>query len=314
MGRDLATRAAGQRQQHTDDPKPPMTLGQQITEMQKHFQMAMPKGSEAGQLVRDALTCVRTTSNLAKCDPASVLGGLMTCAQLGLRPGVGALGHAWLIPFWDKNAGPINERTKKPMGGHRAQLIIGYQGYAELCYRSGRVLNIAPRTVYINDHYELEYGLDGDKLVHKPFLDGPRGDARLYYAVGRLEGGGYALTDPMTVADMQAHRDKFAMAKKDGKVVGPWKDHFEAMAHKTMVRILCKFLPKSTELAIALAVDDGLRVDLTPNVDPAEVTEHPVIQGEVDQNEPADGGDDSAQPNAEAAKNDWPETPKPGEG
>ena len=59
----------------------------------------MPKGVEAAQLVRDALTAVRTNPKLAECEPNSVLGSLMTCAQLGLRPGV--LGHAWLLPFWD---------------------------------------------------------------------------------------------------------------------------------------------------------------------------------------------------------------------
>lgn len=313
MGNGLAQRAAAQRQGNDNAPVQ-QTLAQQIQSMHKAFQLAMPKGSEAGQLIRDALTCVRTTKNLANCDGPSVLGGLMTCAQLGLRPGVGALGHAWLIPFWDRNA-------NDGRGGHRAQLIIGYQGYAELCYRSGRVLNIAPRTVFTQDHYELEYGLAGDKLIHRPFLDGPRGEPRLYYAVGRLDGGGYALTDPMTVADMEAHRDRYAMAKnRNGEVVGPWKDQFEAMAHKTMVRILCKLLPKSTELAIAMAVDEGLRLDVTPDIDPAEVT-RPAITGEIEG--PAEGsssGDPDAEAAAQAAaeaasktgESSWPATAKPG--
>ncbi|TDD37822.1 recombination protein RecT [Actinomadura sp. KC06] len=300
MGRDLAQRAAAQRggnqNGNGDAPAKQLTLAQQINQMQKQYQLAMPKGAEAGQLVRDALTCIRTTKNLAECEAASVLGGLMTCAQLGLRPGVGSLGHAWLIPFWDRNAGPVNERTKQPMGGYRAQLIIGYQGYAELCYRSGRVLNIAPRTVFTNDHYELEYGLDGDKLIHRPNIDGTRGEPRLYYAVARLERGGYGVTDPVTVADMEKHRDKHAMAKtKNGDVVGPWKDHFEAMAHKTMVRRLVKLLPKSTDLAVAMSVDEGLRLDVSPDIDPAEVTS--AIPGEVD------GGDQAtlAAADAEAA-------------
>jgi recombination protein RecT len=289
MGHNLAERAEQARGVAEQQPQ---TLAQQIARMQSEFQLAMPKGGEAGQLIRDAMTCLRVTRGLDRCEADSVLGGLMTLAQLGLRPGVGALGHAWLIPFWDSKAGPKNAKGYR-VGAHRAQLIIGYQGYAELAYRTGRVLNIAPRTVHERDRFELEYGLSQDILRHVPHLDGPRGQARLYYAVARLQGGGYAITDPMTQADMESHRDRFAMAKTKEKVdgtetgrlvvVGPWAEHFEAMAHKTMVRRLAKLLPKSTELAYALAVDDGVRVDVSPTASPDEVTEHPVIGGEIEQ-------------------------------
>jgi recombination protein RecT len=222
---------------------------------------------EAAQLIRDALTCLRTTRKLAECERLSVLGGLMTCAQLGLRPGIPALGHAWLLPFWDGR-----DRC------HKAQLVIGYQGYVELAYRSGRVLSIAARTVYTQDDFELEYGLVEDVMRHRPARDGLRGEPRLYYAASRLKDGGYALTDPMSHAEMEAHRDRYAMARnKEGRIVGPWVDQFEAMAHKTMIRRLAKLLPKSTEMGIALAVDDGLRIDLTPNAAADEVTDHPVI-------------------------------------
>jgi len=296
MGNNLAERAAAARAQVAEQPQ---TLGQQIQQMQTQFQLAMPKGAEAGQLVRDAMTCLRMTPKLAQCETSSVLGGLMTLAQLGLRPGVGALGHAWLLPMWN-----TKERC------HMATLVIGYQGYAELAYRTGRVLNIAPRTVYSNDHYELTYGLDGDHMVHRPYLDGPRGEARLYYAVARLKDGGYAITDPMTQADMETHRDRFAMAKlKDGTIIGPWRDHFEAMAHKTMVRRLSKLLPKSTEFAYALAVDNGVRVDITPTAAPDEVTEHPVIDGQVEQGEIESGGTQAVDDDG-----DWPEVAKPGSG
>ncbi|MGP3917634.1 recombinase RecT [Nonomuraea sp. 10N515B] len=312
MGRNLAARAEQARGQIE---KKPATLIEQIREMQPHYQLAMPKGAEAAQLVRDAMTCLRTTKKLDQCEADSVLGGLMTLAQLGLRPGVGALGHGWLIPFWDSNAGPKNAQGN-PMGAYRAQLIIGYQGYAELAYRTGRVLNIAPRTVYQCDRFELEYGLEGDTLRHVPFLDGPRGAARLYYAVARLVGGGYGVTDPMTQADMESHRDKYAMAKGKDKetgetfITGPWRDHFEAMAHKTMVRRLAKLLPKSTELAYALAVDEGVRVDLSPDTAPDEATEHPVIGGEI-----APGDQQSAlEPPPADEDPDWPPVRRPGSG
>lgn len=311
MGRELAQRAAAQRNgQNGDNAPAQQTLAHQIQAMQQQFQLAMPKGTEAGQLVRDALTCLRGTPKLAQCHAPSVLGGLMTCAQLGLRPGVAGLGHAWLIPMW-------NGKERR----HDATLIIGYRGYIDLAYRHDKVVSIASRVVYSNDHFELAYNLDGDVLNHKPFLDGPRGEPRLYYAMARLQGG-YALTEPWTQADMDAHAQRYAMAKKNGELVGPWADADQRveMGRKTMIRgPLLKMIPISTELAIAASVDEGVRVDLAPDVDPAEVTT-PIageIESPADSEEPHDpDAEAAAQAAAEAAgKGDegaWPSVAKPG--
>jgi hypothetical protein len=57
--------------------------------------------------------------------------------------------------------------------------------------------------------------------------------------------------------------------------------------HNTCIRQLAKYMPKSTELAVALAADEGVRIDLTPTVDAAEATEHPVFEGEVVDEPPA---------------------------
>jgi recombination protein RecT len=307
MARDLAQRAAAQRNGGNGGTAEgqveakPVTLAQQVMEMRSHFQLAMPRGTEAGQLVRDALTCLRTTRNLANCEADSVLGGLMTCAQLGLRPGVAALGHAWLLPFWDKHAGPLHERTQQPMGGFRAQLIIGYKGYTDLAYRHPKVISIASRVRYERDEFKIGFNLDGDYLEHKPYLDGPRGEPRNYYAIARLQGG-YALTEPWSQADMQAHRDQYAMAKtKKGEIVGPWADQFIEMARKTMIRVpLIKMIPISTELAVAISVDEGVRVDLTPDIDPTDVTT-PVAELEVGEQPPLENAEGPQRPALAAA-------------
>ncbi|WP_174683141.1 recombinase RecT, partial [Mycolicibacterium fortuitum] len=159
MGRDLAQRA---QQSVAQQGKSGDDLQANIQKMEQAFQLAMPKGVEAKQLIRDALTCLQVNPKLAECDQKSVLGSLMTCAQLGLRPGVGALGQAYLLPFWDS-------KTR----GQKAQLVIGYQGYVELAHRSGRIASIHARTVYENDYFEVEYGAAEDKWVHRPCIDGP---------------------------------------------------------------------------------------------------------------------------------------------
>lgn len=288
MGRDLGERVSARRPDQTSarrspdrggdggvgaEKKKPKTLEEQIKSMAEQFQLAMPRGNEARQLVRDALTCLRLEPKLADCDALSVLGSLMTCAQLGLRPAV--LGHAWPLPFWDRNA-------NGGQGGFRAQLIIGYQGYLDLAYRSGLVTGASARTRYSEDEWSLEYNQDGDRLRHTPYDAGPRGKPVSYYARLLIKGGGYVLTDPMSHADMQDYRDKYApRSNRTGEVTGVWRTDFESMAHKTMLRRAFKLGPKSTELATALAADDGVREDVDPHANPAAVTTHPMLPAAI---------------------------------
>lgn len=274
MGRDLEQRTAAARGREVEQEP---TLRQQVAKMEAEFQKAMPKGAEAVQLVRDVYTCIQQNPKLADCPPNTVLGAAMTCAQLGLRPGV--LGHAWILPYWDGK-----DRV------HKAQLIVGYQGLVDLGYRSGLVKDIGARIVYERDEFRIEWNArDGDQLIHRPYLDGDPGNPRLYYAVARTTTGGYAFTRPMTVAEMERHRDKHGPRNRQGKLVGPWTSDFDGMGMKTMVRKLMKLLPKSTAVAHALAHDDGVRYDTSPqaiNVEPEHAEPH--LDAEVVEDAPAE--------------------------
>lgn len=284
MGRNLGERVnqrATSTEVATQAPEGEATLAQYIRAMEKQFADAMPKGVEAAQLVRDALTALRTTPKLAECDRLSVLGGLMTCAQLNLR--VGVLGHAWLLPFWDKNR---DNGEGRPKGGHRAQLVLGYQGYRELAQRSAQVASVIGRVVHENDRYEVKYGVE-DTLIHEPFLDGPRGEPVHYYAVVKYTNGGHSFWH-LSKTEALEHRARFAMAKYFDKgrqehvVIGPWRDDFDAMAVKTAFLKLAKWMPKSTELAAAIEADGTVRVDLSPNPDAMFHGERPDPEGTVD--------------------------------
>lgn len=245
----------------------PLPLPKQIEQMRNAFQLAMPKGLEATQLIRDALTCLRVNPQLQACTPASVLGGLMVFAQLGLRPGVPALGHGWLVPMRDK-------------GILKAQTIIGYKGYAELAWRTGRVKSLAAHPVHENDYFD--YSLAPAHIEHKPpKLGEDRGKILGYYSyVELLDGGlGFAV---MTVAEVEAHRDKYAMARKNGKVVGPWVNFFDQMACKTVFLQATNLMPRAPELvtaeaadhkAVELDADNMLQLPTDEPMDPADDAE-----------------------------------------
>jgi recombination protein RecT len=255
-------------------------LVKEIERLQPEFQRAMPRGREAVQLVRDAITCLRTVRNLAECQPESVFGALMTCAQLGLRPNVPALGAAYLVPF----------RNHRQGGALQAQLIVGYQGYIDLAMRSDRLDGVIARTVREGDLFDVDYGL-ADTLVHKParFRPGHVEDlerepaATDYYAIVKYRGGGHAFWT-MSHAQVERHRRRYSKTPDRG----PWVDNFDEMGQKTCVRLVAKFMPKSTEfdaLARGMQVDEGVRVNFSAGADPTEVTESTfsgqVVDGDI---------------------------------
>ncbi|WP_102158730.1 recombinase RecT [Zhihengliuella halotolerans] len=259
MGNNLAQRVG----QQVDQRQPQGdTLESKIRSMEGQFQLAMPRGAEASQLVRDGITVLRQNPKLAQAEPMSFFGALMQCAQLGLRPGIGALGQAHILPFWNSRARRFD-----------AQFIIGYQGMLELANRSGDIDYINAEMVCANDEFVPDPM--GGRHQHKYPISGPRGVVVGYYSIFYRKGAERGQLFYMSKEDMEAHRDQHAKARnKNGQVVGPWVDHFDAMALKTTLRLNFKYMPKSTQIEQALVADESVRVDLTPTDDLYAVSDH----------------------------------------
>lgn len=252
------------------------------------FAAAMPKGRETTQLARDMMTCLRTIKRLDECDDASLIGSLMTAAQLGLRPGV--LGQCWPLPFWDSRA-----------KHRRAQLIIGYQGYAELAQRSGLVADVIARPVYRGDVFAVDYG-DGDRITHRPDLNSDQADEDFLavYCIIHYRSGGTARL-AMGRRRIEKHRDRFATARDtNGQITGPWVTDFVAMACKTVFLQLVKWAPKSPEIALAMQWDSQVREVGADGSDrmPAPDLTGPAydMDGEVVDDRPSEGTTDAAEP------------------
>ena len=187
----------------------------------KQFATALPKHINSDRFVRIAITTIRQNPKLAQCNQESLLGALMVSAQLGLEPGV--LGQCYLIPY-----------------GRECQFQIGYKGMIELLRRSGQLKDIYAYSVYENDEFEMTYGLDRD-LKHKPNLQN-KGNFIGCYCVAVLKDDARAF-EYMTKEEIEAHGKKFSKTYGNG----PWKTDFEAMAHKTVVKKMLKWLPLSVE-------------------------------------------------------------------
>lgn len=199
---------------------------------------ALPAHLKPDTMLRIALTAFRMNPKLNECEPASVFAAVVQASQLGLRPNL--LGECFLIPYAGK-----------------CQLQIGYQGLLELVRRSGLVDQISVNLVYGRDVFDVSLGTTPG-IVHKPFLDGDRGAVRLGYAVANIRGGGVHV-EIMTVEQINRIRDRsqnVISAKKYGKTT-PWDTDWDEMARKTLARRICKWLPKSPELATAMQLSDA---------------------------------------------------------
>lgn len=258
MASNLRQRAMAPAQQQGEP-----TLAQLIERMKPEIGRALPKHMNPDRMARIATTVLRQTPALARCTPESFLGALLTASQLGLEPG--PLGEAYLVPY-----------------GNTVTFIPGYRGLVKLAFQSGRVQTLQAHVVHENDDFEYCYGLTPD-LRHKPFL-GDRGKPIAVYAAAVLKDGG-AQFEVMSVADVEAIRRRSKASNN-----GPWKTDWSAMARKTVVKQLAKWLPLSTEFSDAVLRDGTVRTDTQDLVDVQPV----YAEGEIVDAPPAIQSDEPA--------------------
>jgi recombination protein RecT len=205
----------------------------QINDSERAVERALPshlKGNAAAY-TRALVTIVKQTPDLLKCDPMTILGGLMTASQLGLE--FGPLGHCYLIPFKGQ-----------------AQFILGYKGKIDLAWRSGKLTSIAAREVRENDRFDFDYGV-ADSLEHKPELRGDRGVPYAWYCMAKFVGGGHYFV----VLDRQSVDRHRAESRSQSSEYSPWNKHFSQMAMKSAIHEATPFLPLTTEVLREMAMD-----------------------------------------------------------
>jgi recombination protein RecT len=211
-----------------------------VGSLKNEIARALPRHLNADRMARIVTTALRTTPKLGECTPASFAGCVMSLAQLGLEPNT-PLQHAYLIP-----------RENRKRGIVECTLIIGYQGMIELARRSGQIDDIYAEVVYPGDHFHWQRGTD-PRVDHVPSLADDRTAGKLTHVYG--------------VAFIRG-----AARQGAGSSYSPWATDYTAMARKSAVRALWKFLPKSAEMArleaVESAMDDGkaIAVALEPEV------------------------------------------------
>jgi len=200
-------------------------------------------GQKSNQFITTVLQIASSNELLAKSDPVSILNAAMVAATLDL-PINQNLGFAYIIPF--------NQKQKD--GGHKtmAQFQLGYKGFIQLAQRSGQFKTISATPIYEGQLIECN-PLTGFKFD----FSAKKSDVIIGYAAYFELLNGFQKTMYMTVDEMKKHGLKYSQTFKKG--YGLWKDDFDSMAQKTVIKLLLsKFAPLSIEMQKAIVTDQGI--------------------------------------------------------
>lgn len=217
-----------------------MSITDMIKAMQPEIKKALPSVITPERFTRIAISSLNNNPELQQCTPISFLSALMSAGQLGLEVN-SALGQAYLIPY--KNKGIVE-----------CQFQIGYKGLIDLAYRNGQMQTIQAQSVYENDYFEYEFGLE-PKLVHRPAFE-DRGEVTYFYGLFRTVNGGYGFS-VMSKVEMDAYAKQYS--KAFDSAYSPWKTSYEEMAKKTVIKQALKYAPLKTELQKVLSSDESIK-------------------------------------------------------
>lgn len=222
-------------------------------------------GARATQFITSVLQIVASNDLLKNADPMSIFNAAAVAATLDL-PLNNNLGFAYIVPYNTKVKGKDgNPDTYKTV----AQFQMGYKGFIQLAQRSGQFKTISASPIY-----------EGQLIEQNPLtgfvfdFTKKTSDKVIGYAAYFSLINGFEKTFYMTVDDVTKHATKFSQTFKKG--FGIWKDDFDSMAGKTVLKLLLsKYAPLSVEMQKAVVTDQGIIKD--ENATEIEYTDHEVV-------------------------------------
>jgi recombination protein RecT len=192
-------------------------------------------GNKAPGFISSILQVANGNDKLKAADPMSIFNAAATAAALDL-PINPNLGFAWLVPYSGK-----------------AQFQLGYKGFVQLAMRSAQYKRLNVVEIYASQFKSwnpLTEDLDVD------FTQEPAGDVVGYCAFFRLING-MEKTTYWSKARVTEHAKKYS--KSFDKADGQWRNNFDDMAKKTMIKLLLsKWGVLSIEMQIAIKVDQAV--------------------------------------------------------
>lgn len=189
-------------------------------------------GAGAPQFLSSVLTLANSDLKIRDLDPIKLYNTCLMAAALKL-PFNSNLGQAYIIPYKGE-----------------PQLQIGWKGFVQLAQRSGQFKSIGVNPVHEDEIAGID-GMTGE--IEFDFKLKKSGKIVGYMAYFKLLNG-FEKSMYMTNEELEKHAKRYSQTFKGG--YGVWKDNFEAMASKTVIKMLLnKFAPLSINDPLARAIE-----------------------------------------------------------
>lgn len=203
-------------------------------------------GKNSATFATSVMQIANSNALLRTADPSSVFNAACMAATLNL-PLQNGLGFAYIVPF-------KNNKERKV----EAQFQIGYKGFIQLAQRSGQFKRLVALPVYKKQLIKKDFinGFEFDWEQEPEKDENPIG----YYAYFKLVND-FSAELYMSHDDIVKHAQRYSQTFKKG--FGVWHDNFEAMALKTVMKLLLsKQAPLSVEMQQAVLADQAVVKDV----------------------------------------------------
>lgn len=252
--------------------------------MRKRFDDLL--GKRAPQFISSIVSLVNTDKNMQQAfyeSPMTVIQSALKAATFDL-PVDQSLGYAYIVPF---------KNFKKDIGTKKteAAFILGWKGMHQLALRTGayKTINVVDirdgelkKYNRLTEEVDIEFVDDETEREKRPVIG--------YVGYYRLVNGAEK-TIYMSVKAIEQHEKKFRKGEFQGK---GWRDDWDAMARKTVYRILIgkwgvmsidyQSKPEAVNLANQMQEEYALENSGVLNAEYTEITVDPETGEMIEEN------------------------------
>jgi recombination protein RecT len=217
----------------------------EVEHREQEMMALAPRGYDAAMFYASLKLYFTSNAALLNCSPASVARAMLRVAQTGLDLGV----SCDILPF-----------------GKEAQFSARYNGLIELAHSAGcRSLN---HGVVREGDDQWEWQLGSDGFVHHRPARGNQNPISYAWAAARFGVLGLQV-EVMDREEIERHKEKYSKQWKATPL-----DEIPWYARKTVIRRICKYLPKNARFAAALRYVEEEEMD---QADEVRATTHATV-------------------------------------
>ncbi len=218
-------------------------------------------GKNSADFTTSLLSTVNSSPVLQDCPPESVIKAAITAAAMHL-PIDPNLGFAYIIPYNNKKKiKEVNPETGvvtwREEWATEAQFQLGYKGFIQLAQRSGEFERINATDIREGELKKIDR-LSGELDIEWVEDNTARNKLPVIGYIGYFKLlNGFKKELYMTKAELENHAKKYS--KSFAKGYGLWRDEFDTMAKKTVLKLLIsKYGQLSTSLQKAVQADQAV--------------------------------------------------------